>query len=271
MSAKLVASRPDTHWGPRGKENAPVPTESVASTRPGACCGAVRVGPRARPGPGRRSFVGRRWRRRRRHCGPHGWLRRRPDDGRRSERWLLDYHRGRCGHTARRGAGTGIPRPVGVAAGKAHRGHGTHAGRRRLLARGLRRRHLQLRRRGVLRLRRVHPSQPADRRYGADPRRRRLLARGLRRRHLQLRRRGLLRLHGVHPPQPAHRRYGVHRRRGGLLARGLRRRHFQLRRRRVLRLHGVHPPQPAHRGRGAHRRRRRLLVGRRRRWGLHLR
>ena len=47
------------------------------------------------------------------------------------------------------------------AAQPAHRRHGGHPGRRRLLARCLRRRHLQLRRRQILRQHREHPSQPA--------------------------------------------------------------------------------------------------------------
>ncbi len=60
---------------------------------------------------------------------------------------------------------------------------------RRLLAGGLRRRHLLLRRRPVLRLHRCHPPQPAHRGHGGDARRRRLLAGCLRRRHLLLRER----------------------------------------------------------------------------------
>ena len=89
---------------------------------------------------------------------------------------------------------------------------------------GLRRRHLRLRRRPVLRLDRRHPPQPADRGHGRHGRRRRLLAGGLRRRDLRLRRRPVLRLDGRHPPQPADRGHGRHRRRRGLLAGGLRRR-----------------------------------------------
>ena len=208
MSALLVASRPDTPAGSGGEENAPVPAESVALTRSGARRRALRVGPRARPGSCHRIFGVRR--RRRRDRGPHQRLRRGRDVRRRSDRWLLDRHRRRHGHAARRGPGAGIPRAVRPAALQAHRRHGAHAGRRRLLARGLRRRHLQLRRRHVLRLHGVHPPQPADRRHGGDPRRSRLLARRLRRRHLQLRRRRLLRLHGVHPSQPGHRRHGRH-------------------------------------------------------------
>ena len=69
-----------------------------------------------------------------------------------------------------------------------------HQGRTGLLARGLRRGHLLLRRRRLLRLDRRHRPQQADRRHGAHPRRQGLLARGLRRGHLLLRRRRLLRL-----------------------------------------------------------------------------
>ena len=57
-----------------------------------------------------------------------------------------------------------------------------------LLGLGLRRRHLQLRRRQVLRLDRRHAPERAHRGHGAHPRRRGLLAGGLRRRHLHLRR-----------------------------------------------------------------------------------
>ncbi len=47
----------------------------------------------------------------------------------------------------------------------------------RLLARGLRRRHLRLRRRAVPRLDRLHDAEHADRRHGGGPRRQRVLAR----------------------------------------------------------------------------------------------
>ena len=56
-----------------------------------------------------------------------------------------------------------------------------------LLARRLRRRHLHLRRRHVLRLDRGHPPQPAHRGHGRHSRRSGLLARRLRRRDLHLR------------------------------------------------------------------------------------
>ena len=65
-----------------------------------------------------------------------------------------------------------------------------------LLAGGLRRRHLQLRRRRLLRLGGSHPPEQARRGHGGHARRARLLAGGLRRRHLQLRRRRVLRLDG---------------------------------------------------------------------------
>ena len=96
----------------------------------------------------------------------------------------------------------------GIAPQPAHRGHGRHPRRPRLLAGGLRRRHLRLRRRRLLRLHRRHPPQPAHRGHGRHPRRRRLLAGGLRRRHLRLRRRRVPRFDRGHPPQPAHRGHG---------------------------------------------------------------
>ena len=71
----------------------------------------------------------------------------------------------------------------------AHRGHGGHPRRQGLLAGGLRRGHLQLRRRRLLRLDRGHPAEQAHRGHGGHPRRQGLLAGGLRRGHLQLRRR----------------------------------------------------------------------------------
>ena len=54
----------------------------------------------------------------------------------------------------------------------ADRRHGRHPGRQGLLAGGLRRRHLHLRRRRLLRLHRRHPPQQADRRHGRHARRR---------------------------------------------------------------------------------------------------
>ena len=61
----------------------------------------------------------------------------------------------------------------------ADRGHGRHRRRRGLLAGGLRRRHLRLRRRRLPRLDRQPDPQQAGRRHGGHPRRRRLLAGGL--------------------------------------------------------------------------------------------
>ena len=194
-----------------------------------------------------------------------------PDDGRRPERWLLDGQRSGRDLAPRRSPGPGVAGAVGALAGPTHRRHGPHPGRQRLLARGLRRGHLQLRRRHVLRLRRRHAPEPAHRRDGRHARRPGLLARRHRRRDLQLRRRHLLRLHGGHPPQPVHRRRGRDARRARLLARRHRRRDLQLRRRHLLRLHGSHPPQRAHRRHGTHRRRPRLLARRRRRRDLHVR
>jgi N-acetylmuramoyl-L-alanine amidase len=78
--------------------------------------------------------------------------------------------------------------------GRAHlqrpgRRHGRHPRWQGLLARRLRRRHLHLRRRRVLRLDRRHGAEQTHRRHGGHPRRQGLLARRLRRRHLHLRRR----------------------------------------------------------------------------------
>ena len=70
-----------------------------------------------------------------------------------------------------------------------HRRHGGDTRRRRLLARRLRRRHLRLRGRAVLRLPGRQAAEQADRRHGRDPGRARLLAGRLGRRHLHLRRR----------------------------------------------------------------------------------
>ena len=60
-----------------------------------------------------------------------------------------------------------------------HRRHGRDPHRPRLLARRLRRRHLLLRRRALLRLHRQPPPQPTHRRHGGDTDRSRLLARRL--------------------------------------------------------------------------------------------
>ena len=89
-------------------------------------------------------------------------------------------------------------------------GHGLDARRRRVLDRGLRRWHLQLRRRPLPGVGRCHPAQQADRRHGRHARRRRVLARRLRRRHLLLRRCPFLRFHRLDASEPAHRRHGHH-------------------------------------------------------------
>ena len=73
----------------------------------------------------------------------------------------------------------------GITPQPAHRRHGRHPHRPRLLARRRRRRHLQLRRRRLPRLHRRHPAQPARRRHGRHAHRPGLLARRRRRRHLQ--------------------------------------------------------------------------------------
>ena len=87
-----------------------------------------------------------------------------------------------------------------VRPGQAHRGHGHHPRRRRLLAGGLRRRGLRLRRRPLRRLARGGPAGPAHRGHGHPLRGRGLLAGGLRRRRLRLRRRRFRRLHARPPP-----------------------------------------------------------------------
>ena len=144
--------------------------------------------------------------------------------------------------------------------------------RRRLLAGGHRRRHLQLRRRPVLRLDREHRSSTS--------------------RSWAWRRRPTAAATGWSPPtgasSPTAMRSStappgsMHLNKpivgmaatpdgGGLLAGRLRRGHLRLRRRAVLRLDRDHPPGPAHRGHGGHARRRWLLVQRRRRRPLQLR
>ena len=80
--------------------------------------------------------------------------------------------------------------------------------RRGLLAGRLRRGHLLLRRRRLLRLGRRPEAQPAHRGHGRHARRRWLLAGRLRRGHLLLRRRRLLRLGRRPSAQQAHRGHG---------------------------------------------------------------
>ncbi len=88
-------------------------------------------------------------------------------------------------------------------------------GRAGLLAGGLRRRHLRLRGRPLLRLDRGADPQPAHRGHGRHPGRAGLLAGGLRRWHLRLRGRRLRRLDRCVDPQPAHRGHGRPPRTGG--------------------------------------------------------
>ena len=76
-------------------------------------------------------------------------------------------------------------------------GHGGHRRRQGVLGGGLRRRHLQLRRRRVRRLGRGPAPQRAGGGHGGHARRRGVLGGGLRRRHLQLRRRPVRRLGGT--------------------------------------------------------------------------
>ena len=86
----------------------------------------------------------------------------------------------------------------------------------RVLAGGLRRRSVRLRRRRVLRLDRVAPSERSRGGHGGHARRQGLLARRVRRRHLHLRRRRVLRLCRVRTGS-GHRRDGRHARRPRLL------------------------------------------------------
>ena len=218
--------------------------ESVAPTRFARAAGAPGVGPRrsalglaigvlvgpgAVPAPRARSLER---------------LRRRQHDGRRPDRWLLDGHCRRV-----RSRPTAAPRrwgrpPCRPAARQAHRRDGAPHRTGRLLARGLRRRHLQLRRRRVLRLDRRHAPQQADRRHGGDARR--PGATGSSPPTAASSATATPTFYGSTgsiAPQQARRRHGCHHRRQRLLARGLRRRHLQLRRRRLLRLDGGHPPR----------------------------
>ena len=153
----------------------------------------------------------------------------------------------------------------------------------RLLAGRLRRRHLHLRLRPVLRFDRfIAPAAPG-RRHHADGEPRRLLAGRLGRRHLRLRQCRLLRVHSRQRPQPrrigpapqperAHRRHGALRRRRRLLHGGLGRGRLRLRRRPLRGL------LPGHRrlqrrggGRRARRHRQRLLGRDEYRRRVHLR
>ncbi len=90
----------------------------------------------------------------------------------------------------------------GIAPQPAGGRHGPDPRRRGLLAGGLRRGHLLLRRRRLLRLDRWDAAQLTGGRHGPDPRRSGLLAGGRRRGHLLLRRRRLLRLDRWDAAQP---------------------------------------------------------------------
>ena len=140
------------------------------------------------------------------------------------------------------------PRPAGG-------GHGRHARRQGLLAGGLRRRALQLRKRRLLRLDGRDSPQPAGGGHGRHPRRQGLLGGGLRRWHLLLRRRRLLRLDGRDPlnqpvvgmaATPDGKGYWEVASDGGI---------FSFGDAALLRLDGRDSPQPAGGGHGRHPRR----------------
>ena len=130
---------------------------------------------------------------------------------------------------------------------QAHRGHGRHARRRRLLAGGLRRRHLRLRRRAVPRVGRFPAPELARGRAWRPGRA--AAATGWWRPTAASSTTGApsSTARPAHPPEPARGRHGRHARRRRLLAGGGRRGHLQLRRRAVLRVDRQHPPQQAHR------------------------
>ena len=110
-------------------------------------------------------------------------------------------------------------------------------GRRRLLARGFGRRHLQLRRCRLLRVTRRTTTQLTHRGHGGHGRRPGLLAGGRGRRHLQLWGRWLLRVGWSHSPEQARGRHGARSRRNRLLVGGVRWRHLLLRQRALPGLH----------------------------------
>ena len=130
----------------------------------------------------------------------------------------------------------------------AHRRHGADALGPRLLAGGLRRRHLQLRRRGLPRLHGRQAAQLPDRGHGDRLTDGRLLGGGHRRGHLLLRR-TVLRIDGQPAPQRPHRGHGGQQERLGLPLRGDRRRHLHLQRA-LLRLHGREAAEQARRRHG---------------------
>ena len=90
-----------------------------------------------------------------------------------------------------------------LASARAHRGHGAERRRPGVLAGGLRRRHLQLRGRPLLRVHGRPAAEQAHRRHGPHARRQGLLARCHRRRRLQLRRRPIRRVDGEHHVEPS--------------------------------------------------------------------
>ena len=123
---------------------------------------------------------------------------------------------------------------MGGDASTTRRRDGRHPGRGRLLAGGLRRRHLLLRRRRLLRVdRNIRLNQPI---VGIDPHpgRRRLLVHRLRRGRLRLRRCPVLRLLRQRAPAPADRGHHRRRRQRRLLVRRQQRRGLRLRRRHLL-------------------------------------
>ena len=131
-------------------------------------------------------------------------------------------------------------------------GHGDDIRWRGLLAGGVRRWDLRLRRRGVLRVHERAPSRRAGGGHGGHAAGWGLLAGRVRRWDLRLRRRVVLRVHGRAPHQPTRRGHDGRARERGLLAGGVGRGCLLLRRRRLPRVDGGAAPC---------RRRRRRLAG----------
>ncbi len=160
----------------------------------------------------------------------------------------------------------------GKPAQRAGRRHRRHTGRRRLLGGRVRRRHLQLRRRRILRFHGRQAAQRAGRRHRRDTGRTRVLGGRVGRRHLRLRRRRILRFHGWQAAQQADRGDRPRHRRQRLPRGGQRRGRLRLRAvGRLLRLGREPAPQRPgrrHRGRSGHAG---ILDLRHRRWGLQLR
>ncbi len=135
---------------------------------------------------------------------------------------------------------------------------GRYPERQGLLARGRRRRHLQLRRCELPRQHGQPRAQQADHRHDHRPGRRRLLPRRLRRGHLQLRHGTLLRIAGRPTPQEPDCGRGGHADRQRLLVHRLRGIGVEFRIRRLLRLRALTPLQ-ADRGHGGGARHHRCL------------